>query len=122
MKRVYSLPTLLMLLAGGAQADDFKSGFEGGVTVSEVLIAGNYSSVIVVCQQNTQLLMMTREAAVKGVPIETIKKMTPVDPLFQRSLPDVYSGSIDVNAGGLSYLNGCLSELINKVSAITSSQ
>lgn len=122
MKRVYALPTLLMLLAGGAQADDFKSGFEGGVTVSEVLIARNYSSGIVLCQQNTQLLMMTREAAVKGVPIETIKKMTPVDPLFQRSLPDVYSGSIDVNAGGLTYLNGCLTELINKISAITSSQ
>ena len=50
MKRVYALPTLLMLLAGGAQSDDFKSGFEGGVTVSEVLIAGNYSSGIVVCQ------------------------------------------------------------------------
>lgn len=111
--------SVLVLFFGTAQADEFQSGFEGGVAVSEALVAGNYSTGIVLCQQNTQLLMMSREASTKGVALETVKGITPSDALFQKYLPDVYSGAIDVNAGGLAYINSCLTELIEKVSALT---
>ena len=114
--------SMVVLFASAVQADNFQSGFEGGVSASETLVAGNYASGIIVCKQNTELLMMTREAALKGVPLDTVIGMTPKDTSFQNALPKVHGGVVDVNAGGLAYLNLCLTELIEKMNGLTGSK